>query len=185
MRTERAFLTPRWLACWLAAATVSAAVAVMPPAVFASRGGATVTVAAGTGARPGGTITVTVKIENARNVGSIPFTLRYDPTILELVSASSVTEGGFLRQGGAPTTFLARPGSAARGGGVVVGLSRLGAGQGGAGARGKGTLCRMTFRALQPGVSPLTFAGAAVLDPSARPLAATFRGGSLTVKPRL
>ena len=93
--------------------------------------------------------------------------------------ASASSEGGFLRKGGAPTHFVASPGSPSRGGGVVVGHSRLGSTTG---ARGKGTLCRITFRARQPGVSQLTFARASVLDPSAVPLPATFRSATIAVE---
>ncbi|HZI92694.1 MAG TPA: cohesin domain-containing protein [Patescibacteria group bacterium] len=128
--------------------------------------------------RSGALVNVTVRIAGANNVGSVPFTLHYDTSILELV-ASSPIEGGFLRADGAATSFMAAAGPASRGGGLVVGLSRLGSARG---ARGKGTLCRLTFRARQPGVCPLSFSRASVLDPTGQPLASTFRGTSITVR---
>ena len=133
-----------------------------------------------TSPRIGATVTVTVKIRSAHNTGSVPFTLVYDPRILEFVAARSV-EGGFLSKDGSHTSFLAT--SAAQNGGlrgVVVGLSRLRSDKG---VGGKGTLCKLVFRALAPGVSPLAFARATVLDPAASSMAADFRGGSITVRP--
>jgi len=129
--------------------------------------------------RIGATVTVTVRINRARHVGSAPFTLLYDPAILEFVGASS-REGGFLKQNRATTTFLARVGPLSRGGGVVVGLSRLDPVDG---ADGKGILCRLTFRAIAPGLSPLTLNRARLLDPRAQPLEATFTGTTIRVRP--
>ena len=133
-----------------------------------------------TSPRAGATITVAVKIRSAHHTGSVPFTLIYDPRILEFVASGSV-EGGFLSKDGSPTSFLAV--SAPHVGGlraVVVGLSRLRSGKG---VGGKGTLCTLTFRAREPGVSPLAFSRALVLDPTAIPVTADFRGGSITVRP--
>ena len=127
----------------------------------------------------GATVTVTVRISRARNVGSVPFTLYYDPAILEFVGATS-REGGFLKQNRATTSFIARTGPLSRGGGVVVGLSRLDPVRG---AGGKGTLCRLTFRAIAPGLSPLTFNRATLLDPAAQPLGASFTGTTIRVRP--
>lgn len=127
--------------------------------------------------RLGSVVVVTVRIAGA-NVGSVPFTLHYDPSILEYIASSSA-EGDFLGRDKTTTSFLVSPGSPAHGGGLVVGLSRLTATKG---ARGKGTLCRMSFRALRAGVSPLTFSRASVLDPAARPLPSTFLGSSIEVR---
>lgn len=129
--------------------------------------------------RMGATVTVTVRISRARNVGSVPFTLHYDPAILEFMGATS-REGGFLSQRGTTASFIARIGPLSRGGGVVVGLSRLDPGRG---ARGRGTLCHLTFRAIAPGLSPLTFNRAALLDPTAQPLGASFKGTTIRVRP--
>ena len=128
--------------------------------------------------RSGANVSVTIRIAGGSNVGSVPFTLHYDASILELI-ASSPVEGGFLKADGAATSFIAAPGSASRGGGLVVGLSRLGHAHG---AHGKGTLCRLTFRARQPGVCSLSFSRASLLDPGGQPLASTFRGASIVVR---
>jgi general secretion pathway protein D len=130
-------------------------------------------------ARPGALLQVAVTIRDARNAGSVPFTLTYDPAILEVLPSSS-TEGDFLRRGGTRTSFLAvgstRGGSIA---GVIVGLSRLRPDKG---ASGRGTLCRLTFRARAPGFATLGFREAAVLNPSAGRLSASFQGASILVK---
>ncbi|HEY3176443.1 MAG TPA: cohesin domain-containing protein [Candidatus Polarisedimenticolia bacterium] len=127
----------------------------------------------------GETVVVTVRIEGARDVGSTPFTLHFDPAILEFVAGSAV-EGSFLGRDGTATSFLAAPGPASRGGGVVVGLSRLRAGRG---AQGKGVLCRLTFRARSPGITPVSFARANVLSPAASPLPVAFKATAIEVRP--
>lgn len=130
-------------------------------------------------ARVGAAVTVTIQIQDARDVGSVPFTLLYDPAILELLPAST-SEGPFMRRDGTATTFLVSPGSApGAASGVIVGLSRLGAGRG---ARGRGVLCRLSFRARAPGVSALAFSRAAILDPEALALDGEFMGATVTVK---
>ena len=147
-----------------------------------ARGASSATIKANLSAstvRLGNTVTVIVRIKSARNVGSAPFTLLYDPAILEFVDTAS-TEGGFLRQNKATTTFIARSGPPSRGGGVVVGLSRLDPVRG---ASGKGTLCRLTFRAIAPGLSQITFTRSALLSPQAQPIGSTFTGTTIRVRP--
>lgn len=152
------------------------AAAALAPAVAAT---ARVRAVPATGTvRAGSTVTVDIRISRSHDVGSVPFTLHYDPAILEFLPASPV-EGGFLRRNGAATSFLATAPSGTRSGTIVVGLSRLGQT---AGAGGKGTLCRLTFRARAPGIAAVRFGRGAVLDPSARPMAAVFTGATLTVK---
>lgn len=129
--------------------------------------------------RVGGTVTVAVRISRARGVSSVPFTIYFDPKILEFVEGSGI-EGNFLRHDGAATRFLAAPGPASRGGGVVVGLSRLAPA---GGIRGKGLLCKLKFRAVGPGTTPITFSRASALDPTASSLAVTFKGTSVRVRP--
>src|SRR5262245_23465417 len=130
-------------------------------------------------ARVGATVTVTIQIQDARDVGSVPFTLLYDPDILEPLP-SAAREGPFLKRDRAATTFLVSTGSApGAASGVIVGLSRL---ESDRGARGRGVLCRLIFRARAPGVSTLAFSRAAILDPRALPLAGDFKGGTVTVK---
>src|SRR5262245_37457258 len=74
----------------------------------------------------GSQVVVLVRIQNADSVASVPFTLRFDPRILEFVQGAAV-EGDFLRQDGAQTVFIAAPvvdeGGVADGrAGIAVGL---------------------------------------------------------------
>jgi len=129
----------------------------------------------------GSVIKVRVEVRGARQVGSVPFSLAYDPAILEFIPGSA-TEGSFLRKGGAATSFLAQGGTDREGRTtVVVGLSRLGAGSG---ASGSGVLCELAFRVRAPGAAPLTFVRARALSPSARPMEARFVGASLHARRR-
>jgi hypothetical protein len=134
----------------------------------------------------GSQVIVQVRIRGASDVGSVPFTLRYDPAILEFVGQAAA-EGDFLRQGGASTLFIAASvvdESGATGedpqrmAGVAVGLSRLGE----SGAAGSGTLCRLVFRARAAGTSPLAFERARVLSPGAAALPARFTGSAVEVR---
>ena len=80
----------------------------------------------------GSQVVVQIRIRGASDVGSVPFTLQFDPAILEFDGVAS-TEGDFLRKDGAQTIFLASP-VAGEGGAeesansrasIAVGLSRV------------------------------------------------------------
>jgi general secretion pathway protein D len=126
--------------------------------------------------RVGDRVVVEVRIEGARNVGSVPFHLRYNRQVLEFLPPA--TEGGFLNSDGASTVFLAS--DAAAGGEVVVGLSRLGVPEG---VNGSGTLATFAFQAINPGDCGFAFTGASVKDPQARNLPATFLSAAVRVGP--
>ena len=125
-------------------------------------------------------VTVTVRIKGAIGVSSVPFTLAYDPSILEFVPSAS-EEGTFLSSDGTSTSFLAVGSRRPEGGtAVVVGLSRL---RSDAGVTGRGVLCRLTFRARAPGVATLSFLRASVLDAGSSPLESVFKDTAVTVRP--
>ena len=111
-------------------------------------------------------VLVQVTIENAQGVGSVPFHLRYDPTVLQFLSHQ---EGPFMGLDGTNTVFLA---SGTAPGDVVVGLSRMGGPQG---ASGSGLLAAFTFLAVNPGDCDFAFSGANVKDPQAGNLRCTPR----------
>jgi hypothetical protein len=115
-------------------------------------------------ARVGDSLVVAVNIANAQNVASVPFRLRYNPQVVEYVAGH---RGSFLQGAGQEPVFLAT----GEGGEVVVGLSRIG---GGEGASGSGELARFEFRAIGAGDARFTFSGASVKDPQARNLLASF-----------
>ncbi len=112
-------------------------------------------------------VVVQIVVDNANNVGSTPFHLRYNKEVLQYLPPGQ--EGMFMKSDGANTVFLAT--DIAGGGEVVVGLSRLGAGQG---ASGSGILATFQFQAINPGECGFAFTGASVKDPQARNLPAAF-----------
>ena len=124
----------------------------------------------------GETVVAQVMIENAQNVGSVPFRLRYDPDVLRFDPPA--TEGPFLSADGTTTVFLA---SETRGeeGEIVVGLSRLGAAEG---AEGAGMLAAFEFRALAAGNAGFAFTDANVKDPQAQNLPASFDAPAVTIE---
>ena len=126
--------------------------------------------------RVGDRLTVEVRIENATNVGSVPFHLRYNRQVLEFVPPAN--QGPFLNSDGANTVFLATDSSG--GGEVVVGLSRLG---GGDGMSGAGTLATFQFQAINPGDCGFGWTGASVKDPQARNVPASFLTAPVAVEP--
>jgi len=123
----------------------------------------------------GDLVMVQVVIDNAGNVGSVSFKLRYDLQVLVFVPPA--IEGPFMSGDGANTVFLATdPGGA---GEVVVVLSRMGAAQG---AEGSGTLAVFQFQAVAAGNCGFAFTGATVKDPQARNLPAAFNTVSVRVE---
>jgi hypothetical protein len=124
----------------------------------------------------GETITVDVFLENGRDIGSVPFHLRYDKNVIQYVAPAN--EGPFLRSDGTSTVFLAS--DTGGGGEIVVGLSRLG---GDSGVSGNGSLASFRFLAVAPGDCGFAFTGASVKDPQARNLPASFSVISVKVEP--
>jgi general secretion pathway protein D len=122
----------------------------------------------------GDTVQVQVVIENAQNVGSIPFHIRYNASALQYVRAE---EGQWLRSGGVNTIFLDSP--SVGGGEVIVGYSRMG---GGEGASGSGIVATFYFQAIAPGDANFMFTSASVKDPRARNLPASFATGQASVR---
>ena len=122
------------------------------------------------------TVVVQVVIDNAWNVGSTPFHLRYDPAVLEL--RPPPVEGPFMSADGADTVFLwgSDPDHE---GELVIGLSRLAAPQGAAGA---GTLVVFEFQAVAGGNAGFAFTAASVKDPQAQNMPAAFDTALVTVE---
>jgi hypothetical protein len=123
----------------------------------------------------GEVVVVQVVIDNAWNVGSVPFHLRFNKDVLQFMPPA--TEGPFLKSDGSATVFLAS--DTGGGGEVVVGLSRLGAGQGMAGS---GMLGIFQFQAINPGSCDFGFTGASVKNPQAGNLPAAFQTAPVRVE---
>lgn len=115
----------------------------------------------------GDTLTIRVRLENGSDVGSVPFHVTFNAQVLQFESGE---EGSFLRRDGAQTAFFASPMSTP--GEIVVGLSRLGSGDG---AKGSGDLCRLTFRVISRGDAALEFKRASVKDPHDKILGSAFQ----------
>jgi hypothetical protein len=125
----------------------------------------------------GRVFTVEIRARHLRDAGALAFHLVYDPAMIEPVP-EGFTEGTLLRRNGARTSFLARP--ASTGDRVMVGIARLGDPRG---TRGRGHVCRLTFRALRPGESAIVFDRARLSDPQAREIQATFQPVTIRVSP--
>jgi hypothetical protein len=95
----------------------------------------------------GGITTVDVMASSTAAVVDAPLHLTYDPTVVEFVDGSP---GSFLTQGGSSVVFLAD--GLSRPGDVAVAAGRVDRQQG---ASGSGLLCRVRFRALRAGSTPV------------------------------
>jgi hypothetical protein len=126
----------------------------------------------------GDIFTLDVDATGVTDLYAFQFDLRFNPSLL---SAISVTEGGFLPNGG-PTFFIL--GTIDNVGGTVTATadSLLGAVSG---VTGNGTLAEFEFEALGTGASTLSFAFAneILLDSSLNDITAntTFQSGSITI----
>ncbi len=127
--------------------------------------------------REGDLFTVEVRGRRMKKAAAVAFHLVYDPALVVPVM-SGVAEGTVLSRGGAPTSFLTRAASTADR--VLIGIARL-TSEGS--ARGKGLLCRLTFRAVGAGTASLVFDRAQVSDASAGSLPADFRPLSVRIHP--
>jgi general secretion pathway protein D len=106
-------------------------------------------IVAPTGIVVGQQFSIDAKISLVQNVAGTPFTLTYDPSSVEFVSA---VEGTFLNQDGKPTNFSASPDAV--GGTVTVTMART---AGSAGVSGGGKLATFTFKAKKQGQTNFRF----------------------------
>ena len=93
--------------------------------------------------KAGDTLALQLVMQADRPVVSVPLAVGFDPRLLQV---TDVSEGAFLRQGGATTTFSYRVDP---GGQVLLTATRSGAG----GASAPDVLATLTFRALAAGTS--------------------------------
>ncbi len=91
----------------------------------------------------GSHFTLTLSVQDVKNLFSAPLYIRYDPKLVEFVNA---TEGTFLKQNGEQTIFTSTQMSDS--GRVIVGL-KLGAGS--KGVTGGGVLAKLEFKAKAAG----------------------------------
>jgi hypothetical protein len=117
-----------------------------------------------------------VRVADITDLFAFQFDLAFDPAIL---SAASVTEGSFLRNGGS-TVFV--PGTINNTAGTInfTGDSLIGPIQG---VSGSGTLATVNFQAFRPGMSPIALSNVVLLDSDLRGITANTVNGTVTVIP--
>jgi len=119
-------------------------------------------------------LSVRVEITGASDIGSVPFHVVYNPAVLRFEGGR---EGSFMSGGGRQTAFFAAPMSS--GNEMVVGLSRLGPGEG---IDGSGNLCTLDFSVVGSGDAGLAFARAHVRDSANRIVPAAFEAVGVTAR---
>jgi general secretion pathway protein D len=98
----------------------------------------------------GSTFQTTVMVSNAQDLFSVPMQLQYNPAVLQLVN---VDAGPFLGSDGQAVSLVHRVEDST--GLVTISSSRP---PNTKGVTGQGSLCTLTFKAIAPGDSSLTFA---------------------------
>ena len=106
-----------------------------------------VVVASAAQVAPGEVVTVDVMASSSTAVVDAPLHLTFDPNVVEFVDG---VPGDFLTQGGSSVVFLADGRS--RPGDVAIAAGRVTREQG---ASGSGLLCRVRFRGVGAGSSPV------------------------------
>ncbi len=114
---------------------------------------------------PGERFQVTLAVSSAEAVSHLPLALSFDPKVL---AVEKVEAGDFLGGPGVSQVLS----DASRSGDLILGASRLGKVPG---VAGKGTLARITFRAVAAGTSRLDFHDSGALDAALHPLASRMR----------
>ena len=122
----------------------------------------------------GGKSFVTISLENAQNVSSLDLTLSFDPKVLKLLD---VQEGGFMTEDGKPSTLV--PSIDNETGKFNATLNRMADAPG---VTGTGRLLLLIFQGTGPGVSPIGFGQASILDATKSTLPASSSGTQITVK---
>jgi hypothetical protein len=121
---------------------------------------------------PSDTILVTIRIEDADRMTSLPFHLGFDPAVIEFVGSRTAPTLAALEPILLASVSPNRPGD------VAVGLSLVEM----AGVfTGTGDLVTLEFRAVAPGHSGLTFSRATLRGARSEAVEARFADGGVTV----
>jgi len=121
------------------------------------------------------TFTLDVLVAEATDLYAFQFDIAFDPAILK---ANAVLEGGFLSAGGRATFFM--PGAIDNIAGTVSFTANTLVGPGPA-VTGGGLVVHLSFQALAPGQSSLSFGNVVLLDSAFTELAKTSMDGAITV----
>ena len=119
-------------------------------------------------------VTVEIKADQVDDLVSAPFSLIFDPKLVEFVSAN---EGDFLRNDGGSTTFGNAVNEAT--GSLSVSLARAEAKNG---ISGGGTLALISFKAKQPGIASFAFQSSAFISSSGGPLPVQPFGSAIQIR---
>ena len=122
----------------------------------------------------GEVVTVDVLAASSAAVIDAPLHLTFDPAIVEFVDAAP---GDFLTQGGSSVVFLADGRS--RPGDVAIAVGRVTREHG---ASGSGLLCRVRFRGVGAGASPVLVAQAKAWDSTGAVLVVRSTGTAVAVR---
>ena len=124
--------------------------------------------------RQGETARLLVRIDNGLDVGSVPFQVQFDGSVLLFERAYL----GEFFSGSSPPPLLLAAAMDSRNE-VAVGLTKTAPGPG---ASGSGTLLTLEFRAIGPGLTPLRFTEAKLLNSKSREVPAQFVSSQITVR---
>ncbi len=122
----------------------------------------------------GGTFTLILEAENARDLFAAPFHLKFDPQVLRL---NEVTAGGLLAGDGQKVIFTRNILNDT--GDATVNLNRM---PGTGGVSGSGTLAVFTFQALRPGNATVTFSDLTPRNSQLEPIQASVPQAIVSVK---
>jgi general secretion pathway protein D len=122
----------------------------------------------------GGTIAIQLEVENAQDLFSAPFHLKYDPQILRL---TEVKPGNLLSSDGQKAIFTRNILNDT--GDATVHLNRM---PGSGGVSGSGVLAVFTFQAITPGTATVTFSELPARNSKLLPIQAGIPQASVLVK---
>ncbi len=122
----------------------------------------------------GGTFTLLLEAENARDLFAAPFHLKFDPQVLRL---NEITAGGLLGGDGQKIIFTRNILNDT--GDATVNLNRM---PGTGGVSGSGTLAVLTFQAIKPGNATVTFTDLTPRNSQLQPVQASIPQAIVSVK---
>jgi hypothetical protein len=125
--------------------------------------------------KAGQTTTVSVVVEKANDLFSIPFLMRYDPGV---ISVEDVRHGDFLQAGGQPIAVVLQLDK--EHGEAILSATRQ---PNTPGVSGSGTIVDIVIKGLAPGTSALSIMRVSARDSHQRPLPLATGDATLHVEP--
>ena len=125
-------------------------------------------------AQVGGTVTVTLDVQNVTNLFNSPVRLKFDPNLLRL---NEVTRGSFLAGDGKTVIFTRNILNDS--GDCIINLSRM---PGDTGVSGEGTLLTFTFQALARGTTKIGIPSLTLSNSQSQPLLTASPEAAIEIK---